>query len=123
MKKNFSFLVVFAFLVTSLILGFTLSNISDEKPSQRVLNYKTADQNDGAPVTKDTDYRKRNPFVETPQYQPADGNPNNTQSALFESFEGVTFPPTGWSKLNPDGGTGWNRQKAGTTPIPVGTAG
>ena len=118
MKKNFSFLVVFAFLISSIILGFSLSDISDNKPSQRGLKYKTADQNDGAPVTKDTDYRKRNPFVETPQYQPADGNPNNTQSALSESFEGATFPPTGWSKLNPDGGTGWERQTAGTTPMP-----
>gem|GEM_PF-1110502 len=118
MKKNFSFLVVFAFLISSIILGFSLSDISDNKPNQRGSNYKTTDQNDGSPVTKDTDYRKRNPFVETPQYQPADGNPNGTQSALFESFEGATFPPTGWSKLNPDGGTGWNRQLNQTTPIP-----
>ncbi len=37
---------------------------------------------------------------------------------LDESFEGATFPPTGWVKASPDGGTGWNRQTAGTTPIP-----
>lgn len=35
-----------------------------------------------------------------------------------ESFEDVTFPPAGWVKASPDGGTGWNRQVAGTTPIP-----
>lgn len=40
------------------------------------------------------------------------------QSSVTESFEGTTFPPAGWTKLNPDGGTGWNRQVAGTTPIP-----
>lgn len=37
---------------------------------------------------------------------------------LDESFENATFPPTGWVKASPDGGTGWNRQLAGTTPIP-----
>jgi hypothetical protein len=37
---------------------------------------------------------------------------------LNESFENVAFPPAGWLKINPDGGTGWNRQIAGTTPIP-----
>ncbi len=39
-------------------------------------------------------------------------------SPLFESFESPTFPPAGWIKLNPDGGTGWERLTAGTTPIP-----
>lgn len=44
-------------------------------------------------------------------------------SALSESFEGTTFPPTGWTKISPDGGTGWNRQLNGTTPIPGWTGG
>lgn len=39
-------------------------------------------------------------------------------TSVTESFEGTTFPPAGWTKLNPDGGTGWNRQTVGTTPIP-----
>ncbi len=34
-----------------------------------------------------------------------------------ESFEGGTFPPTGWTKLNPIGGTGWDRITNGT-PVP-----
>jgi hypothetical protein len=34
---------------------------------------------------------------------------------ITESFEDPTFPPTGWTTLNPDGGTGWNRQTVGTT--------
>jgi hypothetical protein len=38
-------------------------------------------------------------------------------AAYTQSFEG-TFPPSHWSKLNPDGGTGWNQQTNGTTPIP-----
>ena len=28
---------------------------------------------------------------------------------LYESFEGTTFPPTGWTLLNPTNGTGWER--------------
>ncbi len=44
-------------------------------------------------------------------------------SALSESFEDPTFPPAGWSLLSPDGGTGWERQIAGTTPFPGWTGG
>lgn len=36
---------------------------------------------------------------------------------INEGFEG-DFPPTGWVKLNPDGGTGWTALNSGTTPIP-----
>jgi hypothetical protein len=36
---------------------------------------------------------------------------------FYEDFEG-TFPPTGWLKLNPDGGTGWEPLMEGTTPLP-----
>ncbi len=43
----------------------------------------------------------------------------NSVTFLKESFESATFPPAGWSKLNPDGGTtGWSRQTVGTTPVP-----
>lgn len=48
-------------------------------------------------------------------YGPALDNPI---VVLNQSFENTTFPPAGWLKINPDGGTGWNRQTAGTTPIP-----
>ncbi len=41
-----------------------------------------------------------------------------TLSTLSESFEDVIFPPAGWSKQNPDGGTGWERQTSGVTPLP-----
>lgn len=41
-----------------------------------------------------------------------------SDNQINESFENATFPPAGWTKLNPDGGTGWNRQTVGTTPIP-----
>jgi hypothetical protein len=37
---------------------------------------------------------------------------------LNESFESTTFPPPGWLKITPTGGAGWNRQTAGTSPIP-----
>ena len=41
---------------------------------------------------------------------------------FYEDFEG-TFPPDGWLKLNPDGGTGWEPLEVGTTPIPGWTGG
>lgn len=37
---------------------------------------------------------------------------------LSENFEGTVFPPEGWAKLNPDGGTGWEIINVGTTPLP-----
>jgi hypothetical protein len=52
-----------------------------------------------------------NPLITT---TPIDG----VTSTLSESFEDVTFPPAGWSVLSPDGGTGWTRLTAGTTPFP-----
>lgn len=39
-------------------------------------------------------------------------------NSINENFEGATFPPAGWAKLTPDGGTGWDRAIVGTTPIP-----
>ncbi len=45
--------------------------------------------------------------------------PGSAAAALLlsESFE-TAVPPAGWIKHSPDGGTGWNRQTNGTTPIP-----
>jgi hypothetical protein len=52
------------------------------------------------------------------------GTPLQTESTtLNESFEGTTFPPAGWVKLSPDGGTGWTRIATGTTPLPGWTGG
>jgi len=48
---------------------------------------------------------------------------DNPIVVLNQSFENTTFPPAGWLKINPDGGTGWNREIAGTTPIPGWTGG
>jgi hypothetical protein len=39
-----------------------------------------------------------------------------------ESFEG-SFPPMGWGILSPDGGTGWEQQAVGTSPVPGWTGG
>jgi len=44
--------------------------------------------------------------------------PGDNFGYFEESFEDTTFPPAGWTKLSPDGGTGWTRVEAGTTPIP-----
>ncbi|MCK4312654.1 MAG: T9SS type A sorting domain-containing protein [Candidatus Cloacimonetes bacterium] len=45
-----------------------------------------------------------------------------SSGVFYEDFEG-TFPPDGWLKLNPDGGTGWEPLQVGTTPIPGWTGG
>jgi len=42
-------------------------------------------------------------------------NIKSTNAYIFESFEGTTFPPTGWTIINPTGGTGWARQVVGAT--------
>ena len=42
---------------------------------------------------------------------------DGTMATLDESFEG-TFPPAGWVKFSPDGGTGWEQITVGTTPLP-----
>ncbi|MBL8006428.1 MAG: choice-of-anchor J domain-containing protein [Ignavibacteria bacterium] len=67
------------------------------------------------PIQKDLSQRSSG--INNPEivYGPALDDP---LSVLNESFEGTTFPPAGWLKLSPDGGTGWNRQTSGTTPIP-----
>jgi hypothetical protein len=36
---------------------------------------------------------------------------------MFESFENA-FPPAGWTKQDPDGGTGWAQLANGTSPLP-----
>ncbi len=42
-----------------------------------------------------------------------------SSNTISESFEGATFPPTGWAQINvPSGSTGWARITTGTTPIP-----
>ncbi len=46
------------------------------------------------------------------------GAENTAVTVINESFEGTTFPPSGWTIQSPDGGTGWARQTVGTTPIP-----
>ncbi|MCX7954053.1 MAG: choice-of-anchor J domain-containing protein [Bacteroidales bacterium] len=40
-----------------------------------------------------------------------------TQFPWEESFEG-NFPPACWTKYSPDGGTGWAKITAGTSPLP-----
>lgn len=90
MKKNFSILFLVAILVTS-VTFFGFSPDGDRTP-------RTKQSYDNPKVVKG----------------PEQDNP----SPLFESFENVSFPPAGWIKLSPDGGTGWERQTAGTSPIP-----
>jgi thiol-disulfide isomerase/thioredoxin len=47
---------------------------------------------------------------------------NGIKASLFESFE-AGVPPAGWTKQNPDGGTGWATIANGTSPLPGWTGG
>ncbi|MBA4250931.1 MAG: hypothetical protein C0425_08180 [Chlorobiaceae bacterium] len=52
------------------------------------------------------------------------GNSNSIAFAsFFESFEGVTFPPTGWVNTTVGGVNMWRRITVGTTPLPGWTSG
>jgi Secretion system C-terminal sorting domain/Cleaved Adhesin Domain len=59
---------------------------------------------------KPTDFNNPTITVGTPLTSPL--------NYFSESFEDPTFPPAGWSKLDPDGGTGWERDTVGLTPLP-----
>ncbi len=45
---------------------------------------------------------------------PLDKHYKVSAESFSESFESSTFPPTGWSLFNSDGGTGWSRQTVGS---------
>ncbi len=91
MKRNFSITIVAISLTIISILGFTSTD-----PIQRDPN---AVHNIVPDIT-------RGPALENPI------------STLNESFEGTTFPPTGWVRQSPLGNEGWTRELAGTTPLP-----
>ena len=44
-------------------------------------------------------------------------NPNSVNAIWSESFDGATFPPTGWLKNQESGTATWNRVTAGTYPV------
>lgn len=95
MKRSFSISIMAIIVSVTFIWGFS-SNPSDRDPN--------ATKGHG-------NYMESGPVLESPL------------SNLSESFEGTTFPPAGWSKLNPDGGTGWTRVTAGIAPMPGWTIG
>jgi len=89
------FQILFSLLVIS---GLTFSQVASRDLSQTPSNFNNPE------------------YVYGPELE-------NPTLGFSESFEGTTFPPAGWIKANPDGGTGWNRQTVGTTPIPGWTGG
>ena len=94
MKKGILFSTLTLLIMSAMILGFSFSS----------------DPGDRSPINPTVS--KNNPY--TVYGAPLTG----TVSTISESFEATTFPPAGWIKLNPGGGPGWNRQTAGTTPVP-----
>jgi hypothetical protein len=95
MKSKFSFVLVSLIIVSSLILGFVLT---DNSPNMKTPGNHTGTSNN--PIT----------VFGPPLMSPL--------AVLAESFESTTFPPAGWIKITPTGGTGWARQLNGVTPVP-----
>jgi hypothetical protein len=100
MKNKLSFILVSLIIISFLIFGFVLTENSPNK--------KTSGTNSGI---------SNNPIT---VFGPPIMSP---LTVLAESFESTTFPPDGWIKITPTGGTGWNRQVNGLTPIPGFTGG
>lgn len=92
MKRCFNLLLVVTALTLITSLGFYL--------------YGDGDRAQGTVGTSNNPIVVNGPELESPLGQ------------LNESFEGVTFPPAGWVKITPTGGTGWSRQTNGITPVP-----
>ena len=57
-------------------------------------------------------------IINSVPYRPQGPPISYSMSSLSESFESTTFPPAGWSHAELTGGTGWNRQTVGTSPLP-----
>ena len=79
------------FMLTVFVIGYA-------QAQDRATNLKTWQKSEAPEFT-------RGPWIES-------------SNSITENFEGTTFPPAGWAKLTPDGGTGWERGVVGTTPIP-----
>ena len=79
MNKHFTFLTIIVLVSFGFLLGLS--------------------SGDGRKISRDPNATFDNPQVVK---GPVLDNPSST---LSESFEGGTFPPAGWIKLNPDGGT------------------
>jgi hypothetical protein len=94
MKNKVILLTVTMITAFALIVGFTFFNNDPDKKS---------------PGLKGT---SGNPIVIKGQIM------DNPLVLLNESFESTTFPPAGWVKITPTGGTGWYRVLGGLTPVP-----
>ncbi len=100
MRRNISFFILLGISISLIALGF-----SDNNPNRKNRTAKA----DAKKLIDAGLANSQNDFI-GPVY-------NNPLSVINESFEG-TFPPAGWTKINPDGGSGWNQQTNGTSPLP-----
>jgi energy-coupling factor transporter transmembrane protein EcfT len=95
-KKGKDMKKIFPIILVSMVIlfAFTLSNDGKKDLSQ-----------------KNTSFSNETVVIHGPAL-------DGPLSTLNESFEGASFPPAGWTKLSPDGGTGWTSITNGTTPLP-----
>ena len=94
------------FLLLSLALIICLGGIAQKSQSginQITLKKKSTERNYAAKAVHQV-------------FSPSTSVSKTINAFLLESFEG-TFPPAGWTKQNPDGGTGWAQVANGTTPL------
>jgi N-acetylneuraminic acid mutarotase len=96
MKKNVLLFSVLAVILT-VILGFnfTYKGKTDDPTSRAAYVYTNTDN-----------------LIVGAKY-----NPDNINSIWSESFDGVTYPPTGWVQIQESGTATWARVTAGSFPV------
>ena len=63
-------------------------------------------------------FSKAGLFADKNRIKATNSTNKSANAYISESFESATFPPSGWTLLNPAGGTGWSRQLENTNPAP-----
>ena len=102
MKIKFSFISIPVLLISLVLIVTFFVGFSSDGPREDMKS-NNGDNLQGI----------QSPYIE--YGEPLDG----PMSTLNESFEGTTFPPAGWVKVNvAPGATGWIRLTNGTTPVP-----
>ncbi|RPI18617.1 MAG: T9SS C-terminal target domain-containing protein [Ignavibacteriae bacterium] len=96
MRTRITFFIVSLLVFVTTFSGFSGDNIVNKKDFSACYESNTAYQ-----------YIQYGPSLTSPL------------SAINESFEGTTFPPAGWIKINvATGASGWYRVLAGVAPVP-----
>ncbi len=114
MKKLFTLLVIFTFLVSALSLS-QVQRKEENKQVKQINKLKVRD--DGIKSFISYPETPKAPFSQNNNISPVFLNQQMSPNAVYtESFDGTTFPPTGWTNLLVSGTNTWTRETAGTYP-------